>query len=272
VGRLRLRASGDIAENGVLPDNDFVKTFCTILLAFQLTLTSCQSYAGEIRVAAASNFRSALSALATQFEQTSEHQVTLIFGSTGKHFAQIMNGAPYDLFFAADSERPRRLEEEHRAVPGSRFTYARGKLVLWSPKPGYVDSRGEILDHGNFRHLAIANPTLAPYGEAAREVLISLGYWQQLSTRLVRGENVGQTFLFVSSGNAELGFVAWPQLLQKGVPTGGSYWLVPANLYRPIEQQAVLLNESEAAHAFVLFIRSSKAASIIRAHGYDIAE
>jgi molybdate transport system substrate-binding protein len=255
-----------------LPDNGIVKTFCTILLAFPLTLISCQSFAGEIRVAAASNFRDAMSALATQFEQASEHQVTLIFGSTGKHFAQIMNGAPFDVFFAADSKRPRRLEEENHAVPGSRFTYARGKLVLWSTRADYVDSRGEILKQGDFRYLAIANPKLAPYGEAAHELLESLGLWQEIGARLVRGENVGQAFLFVSSGNAELGLVAWSQLIVKPVHDRGSFWLVPKNLYRPIDQQAVLLNDNEATRAFISFIRSSKAASIIRAHGYEIAD
>ncbi len=241
-------------------------------MAIPLTLTSCQSFAGEIRVAAASNFRDAMSALAIQFEQASEHRATLIFGSSGKHFAQIMNGAPFDVFFSADSKRPRLLEEEHRAVPGSRFTYARGKLVLWSTRADYVDSRGEILNQDDFRHLAIANPKLAPYGEAARELLESLGLWQELGARLVRGENVGQAFLFVSSGNAELGLVAWSQLMEKDEPDRGSFWLVPENLYRPIDQQAVLLNDNEAARAFMSFIRSSKAASIIRAHGYEIAE
>jgi molybdate transport system substrate-binding protein len=243
-----------------------------ILLAILVTLTPCQSFADEIRVATASNFRDTMSALANQFEQVSEHEITLIFGSTGKHFAQIMNGAPFDAFFAADSKRPERLEVENRAVPGSRFTYARGKLVLWSPAADFVDSRGEILEHGDFRHLVIANPELAPYGQAAREVLEELGLWQDLGERLVRGENIGQAFLFVSSGNAEMGFIAWSQLKRNDLPVKGSFWLVPENLYRPIEQQAVLLNDNEAAHAFMSFIRSSTAVGIISAHGYESAE
>jgi molybdate transport system substrate-binding protein len=249
-----------------------VKAYGTILLAILVTLTPCRSFADEIRVATASNFRDTMSALVNRFEQVSEHEITLIFGSTGKHFAQIMNGAPFDAFFAADSKRPERLEQENRAVPGSRFTYARGKLVLWSPTADYVDARGEILEHGNFRHLVIANPDLAPYGRAAREVLEELGLWQELGERLVRGENIGQAFLFVSSGNAEMGFIAWSQLKRNDLPVKGSFWLVPANLYRPIEQQAVLLNDNEAAHAFMSFIRSSAAVGIISAHGYESAE
>jgi molybdate transport system substrate-binding protein len=249
-----------------------MKLALTLITALILAFTVAAARAGEIRVATASNFRDTMSALANQFERTTEHKVTPIFGSTGKHFAQIMNGAPFDAFFAADSERPKRLEEENRVVAGSRFTYARGKLVLWSPTANYVDSRGEILEHGDFRHLAIANPALAPYGQAARQVLAGLGLWPQLGERLVRGENVGQAFLFVSSGNAEMGFVAWSQLKRKDIPVKGSFWLVPGNLYHPIDQQAVLLSENEAGPAFMSYVRSSAAARIISAHGYEIVE
>ena len=249
-----------------------MKLALTLITALIPVLTLAAAHAGEIRVATASNFRDAMSALANQFERGSGHEVSLIFGSTGKHYAQIMNGAPFDAFFAADSERPKRLEEENRALAGSRFTYARGKLVLWSPVENYVDSRGEILEHGSFRHLAIANPALAPYGQAAREVLEGLGLWPQLEERLVRGENIGQAFLFVSSGNAEMGFVAWSQLKRKDLPVRGSFWLVPGKLYQPIEQQAVLLSDNVVAPAFMLYVRSSAAARIISAHGYDIVE
>lgn len=242
-----------------------------ILTSFLLFIPS-RTLADEIRVAVASNFRYTMSELADLFEQTSGHRVILISGSTGKHYAQIMNGAPFDAFFAADSARPSRLEAEQKAVAGSRFTYAMGKLVLWSPVEGYVDSRGEILKNGGFRHLAIANPTLAPYGEAARQVLEVLGLMQDLGDRLVSGENIGQAFLFVNSGNAQLGFVAWSQLKRNDLPAKGSFWLVPENLYPPIEQQAVLLRDNEAAEAFMSFIRSGKAARIIRAHGYSIAD
>jgi molybdate transport system substrate-binding protein len=233
---------------------------------------SGQCHAAEIRIATASNFRNAMNALARQFEQASGHQVVPVYGSTGKHFAQIINGAPFDAFFAADSRRPERLEQDGLAVPGSRFTYARGRLVLWSPRADYIDDHGRILEQGNFRHLAIANPELAPYGAAARDVLDSLGLWQELSQRLVQGENVGQAFLFVRSGNAELGFVAWSQLVSGEQPVEGSFWLVPENLYNPVEQQAVALTDTEATRTFMSFIRSEEATGIIRDHGYTTPE
>jgi len=255
-----------------LTDGEFVTRFFPILLCILAALAPCRSFADEIRVAVASNFRNAMTALAGRFEDVSEHEVTLIPGSTGKHFAQIRNGAPFDAFFAADRLRPERLEAENLALPGSRFTYARGKLVLWSPKAGYVDSRGEVLKDGGFRHLAIANPALAPYGAAAREVMQTLGLWRKLEPQLVRGENIGQAFLFVGSGNAELGFVAWSQLKGTALPVTGSFWLVPDDLYSPIEQQAVVLRDNEAVQAFMSFVRSEEAASIIVAHGYDIVE
>ena len=254
----------------ILPDAKLVKIFCTILLAFLATLTPGRSAAEEIRVAVASNFRDTMSALAHQFEQASEHEVTLIFGSTGKQFAQIINGAPFDAFFSADIERPELLERDGLAVSGSRFTYAVGKLVLWSPQAGYVDPDGKILGRGDFGHLAIANPDLAPYGRAARETLEALGLWNQLGKRLVRGENIGQAFQFVNSGNAELGLVAWAQLRHKDAAIDGSYWLVPTRYYNPIEQQAILLQDTVAARMFMSFIRSEDSARIIRAHGYEL--
>jgi len=224
--------------------------------------------AAEIRVATASNFRHAMSSLADHFERESGHQLVLIFGSTGKHFAQIVHGAPYDVFFAADSERPTRLEKDGLAIPGSRFTYARGQLVLWGPEIAASRVDESVLHKAAFRHLAIANPELAPYGRAAVETLATLGLWDSLNGQLVRGENIGQTFHFVMSGNAELGFVAWSQL--KSIPglPDNTYWLVPSRLHQPIEQQAVLLNDSPASRAFMLFAKSDAAIDIIREHGY----
>ena len=226
-------------------------------------------HADEIRVAVASNFRPALAAAAERFRQSAGHEVVLIPGSTGKHYAQILNGAPFDAFFAADAERPRRLEEEGRSVPGSRFTYAVGQLVLWSPDAGLVDADGEVLKSGAFRHLSIANPRLAPYGAAARSVLQALGLWEALTPRLVRGENIAQTFQFVISGNAQLGFVARSQLEAPGQAFGGSSWLPPPELYPPIEQQAVLLRDSPAGRAFMTFMRGEEARAIVGAYGYD---
>ena len=223
----------------------------------------------EIRVAAASNFAGAMKAVAGHFEARTGHTVTPVFGATGTQYAQIVNGAPFAVFFAADVDRPARLEAAGLAVPGSRFTYARGRLVLWSRRPDYVDDGGKVLRAGNFRHLAIANPKLAPYGGAARAVLQARGHWAALRRKLVRGENIAQAFQFVMSGNAELGFVAWAQVMRPGQPLEGSHWMVPQALYPPIEQQAVLLREVPSARALLDFVRTSEARRVIREYGYD---
>jgi molybdate transport system substrate-binding protein len=224
--------------------------------------------AAELRVAVASKFTRAMTSLVQQFETNTGQKVKLVFGSTGKHYAQIRNGAPFDAFFAADIKRPKLLEEEGIAVPASRFSYSLGKLVLWSPKAGYVDSEGKVLSDGNFFHLAIANPKLAPYGRAAKEVLQSRGLWKAMKGKIVRGENIGQAFQFVNSGNAELGFVAYSQIKQPGLSIIGSYWEVPQTLYTPIVQQAVLLKDNEATRAFISYVRSKPALEIIQDYGY----
>jgi molybdate transport system substrate-binding protein len=208
--------------------------------------------------------------LAERFEAQSDHRVILLPGSTGKHFAQIVNGAPFDAFFAADVKRPERLEAEGRIIPGSRFSYAIGKLVLWSPDPELVDGDGAVLESGTFRRLAIANPRLAPYGRAAQQFLESRGIRESLRPKLVRGENIGQAFQFVASGNAELGLVALSQLMQSGREPAGSRWQVPEKLHAPIEQQAVLLSDSAAAADFMRFAKSEPARAIIRDSGYGI--
>jgi molybdate transport system substrate-binding protein len=228
--------------------------------------------ASEIRVAVASNFRHVMADLASRFEAVSGHEVTVIPGSSGKHFAQIVHGAPFDAFFSADAERPLRLERERRICPGTRVTYAIGKLVLWSPREDFVDPEGAVLKAGSFEHLAIANPQLAPYGAAAREVLQSLGVWEPLSARLVRGENIGQTFQFVVSGNADLGFVSRAQLMMPGRSFGGSAWDPPQSLYGPIDQQAVLLKDSDAGRAFLAFVQSEESRALIRTYGYDVPD
>ena len=243
-----------------------------LLLAWLLLLPSAEAVADEIRVAVASNFRHAMDAATIRFEQQSGHRVTLIPGSTGKHYAQIVNGAPFDAFFAADSERPRRLDVEDRVVPGTRFTYAVGKLVLWSPEPGRVDSTGRVLKSGAFAHLAIANPDLAPYGAAARQVLQALGLWDGLTGKVVRGENIGQAFQFVLSGNAELGFVSRSQLTIPSRDFGGSSWEPQQALYDPIEQQAVLLKDSPVGRGFMAFMQGEEARALIRSYGYDVPD
>lgn len=245
------------------------RSISLLLMTAALSVAPGPSFADDIRIAVASNFAGAMQGLAEAFEERSGHTVVLSFASTGKHYAQIKNGAPFDAFFAADARRPELLEVEGLAVAGSRFVYAVGRLVLWSPQPGYVDGDGKVLEQQDYRFLAIANPRLAPYGEAARQVLESRALWDTMSQRLVRGENINQAFQFVASRNAELGFVAYSQLRKPDAAIEGSYWEVPQDEYGPIEQHAVLLKENTAARAFLEFVRGTEGSNIIRAHGYD---
>lgn len=233
-----------------------------------MLLYCAPSNADTIRVAVASNFVNTMADLAQQFELETSHKVIIISGSTGKHYAQIKNGAPFDILFAADIKRPQLLDAEAVAVANSRFTYAIGKLVLWSPKEHYVDSTGNILNQHSFHHLAIANPKLAPYGSAAKQVLQAKAMWHPLKHKIVRGENINQTFQFVTSGNAELGFIAYSQIKRPGHAIPGSWWAVPLSLYTPIEQQSVLLNDKPAAREFLSFIKTDKSLAIIRSFGY----
>ena len=242
-------------------------------LSLLLILLFCHlpASAGEIRVAVASNFTEAIKEIADLFEQRTGHRIKLAFGSTGKHYAQIRNGAPFEVFFAADVKRAKLLDEEGIARPGSRFTYAIGKVVLWSPEPDLIDPHGRILNKGDFRHMALANPKLAPYGRAAVQILQAQGVLSQLQDRMVRGENIGQAYQFVSSGNAELGFVAYSQIKRPDNTPDGSYWEPPQSLYKPIEQQAVLLRDSDVARQFLEFVKGAEAREIIQAHGYGVS-
>jgi len=247
-----------------------VNQACRLVLVFSLFYLSHSISAAELRIAVASNFSDAIKDLAQKFEQESGHKVILIFGSTGKHYAQIKHGAPFDAFFAADAKRPILLDQEGIALPGSRFTYALGKLVLWSPKVGYVDKKGMVLEQGKFNHIAIANPKLAPYGKAAQEVLQKRGLWGKLRRRMVRGENIAQTYQFVKSGNAKLGFVAYSQVKRPGKPLKGSFWDIPPVRYSVIKQQAVLLKENKVGREFWQYIQSPEAINIIQSFGYGI--
>lgn len=222
--------------------------------------------AAEIRVAVAANFTAAMREIAAAFEQTSGHTLKLSFGSTGKLYAQIVNGAPFDVFLSADQARPQRLVEQRRA--SGRFTYAIGRLALWSRQPGYVSDGPGILQHGEFRRLAVANPKTAPYGVAAMQVLERLGVAAQLRGRLVRGDSIAQTYQFVATGNAELGFVALAQL---SLDPGGSHWLVPQSMHDPLRQDAALLDRAAdpgAATEFLAFLRGPRARAIIEQFGY----
>lgn len=240
-----------------------------ILISLLLVVMGAsKANSGEIRVAVASNFNEAIRALATEFEDKTGHRVVVIFGSTGKHYAQIKHGAPYDIFLAADKVRPKLLDEEGVAIPSSRFTYAIGQLVLWSPNNKSVVGGLAAIKQKSYRYLALANPKLAPYGEAAREVLQANGLWEELQGKMVKGENVGQAYQFVQSGNAELGFVAYSQVKTKIEAKKGFGWLVPQSLYTPIEQQAVLLSDNPVAHQFISFIRSQESKMLIESFGY----
>lgn len=247
-----------------------MRNFVRVLIALS-ALTAGLSHAAEVSVAVAANFTIPMQKLAAAFENETGHKAVLSFGSTGKFYAQIKNGAPFQVLLAADDETPARLEREGLAVAGTRFTYAIGKLVLWSKQPGFVDNKGEVLRNGIFKHIAVADPKLAPYGAAAMETLGKLGLLQNLQARIVQGENIGQTYQFVATGNAELGFVALSQVMSDGRITEGSAWVVPENLHAPIRQDAIVLATGKgnpAAAALAAYLRGDKARAIIRSFGY----
>jgi len=227
--------------------------------------------AANITIAVASNFTGPIKQIITDFEQQTGNHVRLTLGSSGKIFAQISHGAPFDIFLSADSVKPAALEKRGLTVPGSRFTYAIGTLALWSPRPGVAVKQGAILKSGKFDKLALANPRLAPYGVAAKQVLQSLKLYRALAPKLVMGENIAQTYQFVATGNADIGFVALSQLHH----AKGSRWIVPHQLYQPIDQDAVILKaakNNQAVFAFSRFLRAADARKIILAFGYKIPQ
>lgn len=226
----------------------------------------------DVTVAVAANFIPPFREIATRFEQTTGHRLQVVSGASGKFYAQIKNGAPFDVFFSADQERPKLLEEEGAGVVGSRFTYAIGRLVLWSPDAPVVTGEQTLRD-GRFKHLAMANPQVAPYGAAAKHVMMKLGLWDQLQSRIVQGESLGQTMGFVTSGNAELGFVALSQVLDPALKQAGSRWDIPLDLYDPINQDVVLLTygrSNPGAEALLVYIRGADARRVIERFGYGL--
>lgn len=230
------------------------------------------AYADPVSVAVATNFTAPMQKIAAAFEADTGHKAELSFGATGKFYAQITHGAPFQILLAADDTTPAKLEREGKAVAHSRFTYAIGTLVLWSAQPGIVDAQGDVLKKGDFKHLAIANPKLAPYGLAAMQVMDKLGVAAAVTPRLVQGENIAQTYQFVATGNAQLGFVALSQVMVDGKLTKGSAWQVPAALHAPIRQDAVLLasgKDHAAATALLAYLRGDKARAIIQSYGYS---
>ncbi len=242
--------------------------FLTILLPLASASTA---YAADVRIAVAANFTDTTRELIAAFGEATGLEAVASYGSTGKLYAQIDNGAPFDVFLAADSPRPELLEKNGQGVSGTRFTYARGKLVLWSPVPGTFEDPKIWLESGEFARLAIANPKTAPYGFAAQEVLTKLGLWDALQDRLVRGDSIAQTFQFVATTNAQSGFVALSQV-RAWDDKGGSLWMIPQADYSPINQQAILLTRSEKNHAarqWLEFLRGDKARGIIESFGYE---
>jgi molybdate transport system substrate-binding protein len=247
--------------------SQFKRCFLVIALAWS------QAHAADIHVAVAANFTAPMQKIARSFEQASGHKVLLSSGSTGNLYAQIKNGAPFQLFLAADDETPAKLENEGLGVAATRFVYATGKLVLWSNQPHFVDDQGNILKTQRFQHLAIANPKLAPYGLAAVETLNKLGVLQAVQPKFVQGENIAQTYQFVVSGNAPLGFVALSQVMVDGKIAKGSAWVVPTHLHAPLRQEAIVLQKGKdnaAVTALFNHLRSDNAKQVMRAYGYEV--
>jgi len=237
------------------------------------TLVPGLARAGEVSVAVASNFAAPMQQIARAFAQDTGHTAVLALGSTGKFYTQIKNGAPFQLLLAADDETPARLEKEGLTVAGSRFTYATGRLVLWSQTPGLVDGEGAVLRTGTFARIALADPKLAPYGTAALQTLEQLGLVAALQPRMVQGENIAQAYQFVATGNAALGFVALSQVMVQGRMAQGSAWVVPAHLHAPLRQDAVVLangKNNPAALALAAYLKGEKARATIRAFGYEL--
>ncbi|WP_349741359.1 molybdate ABC transporter substrate-binding protein [Roseateles cavernae] len=233
-----------------------------------------RTHAAEVQVAVAANFSAPMQKIAQAFEQDTGHQARLAFGSTGKFYAQIRNGAPFQLLLAADDTTPARLVAEGLGLADSRFSYATGRLVLWSRQPGLVDAQGAVLRNaGGFERIALADPKLAPYGAAAVQALGKLGLLEALTPKFVQGESIAQTYQFIATENAVLGFVALSQVQVDGRIAQGSAWLVPAELHEPIRQDALLLKAglgNPAAVALLQYLRGDKARAIIRAYGYEL--
>jgi molybdate transport system substrate-binding protein len=243
-----------------------------LILGLLILFSNNVCWSETVQVAVAANFAGPMKQIAEDFERGSGHKVSLSVGATGKFYAQITNAAPFDVFIAADQATPAKLEQQQLTVTGTRFTYAIGKLVLWSSTPHMVDPEGAVLKSGRFAHLSIASPQQAPYGAAAMETLQSLHLADLLQSKIVQGESIGQAYAFVATGNAELGFVALSQVMNQGQIQSGSAWIVPQNLYTPLRQDAVMLkhgNDNPAALALLAYLKSPEARKVIQSYGYE---
>jgi molybdate transport system substrate-binding protein len=244
-----------------------------MLTLFVAVACSSNAMADQVQVAVAANFTAPMQAIAAEFEKDTGHTVVAAFGATGQLYAQIRNGAPFEVFLSADASTPARLENEGLGVSGSRFTYALGSLVLWSAKPGYLDGTDAVLKANQYQHLALANPKTAPYGLAASEVLAKRGLSTAVQGKLVEGQSITQAYQFVATGNAELGFVALSQVYKDGQLSSGSAWRVPAQMHTPIKQDGLILKQGEqnpTSQALVDYLKGAKAAEIIRSYGYQL--
>lgn len=248
----------------------FVPSVLAILIGCS-AFTSAQ--ADEVQVAVAANFTAPIQAIASDFEKDTGHKLIAAYGATGQFYTQIKNGAPFEVFLAADDSTPEKLENEGDIVPGSRFTYAVGTLALWSAKDGYIDGTDKTLIGNQYKHLSIANPKAAPYGLAATQVLAKLDLTDKVKNKIVEGQNITQAYQFVSTGNAELGFVALSQIYKDGKVSSGSAWIVPEAMHDPIRQDAVILKKGEnnpAAKALAEYLKGPKATAIIKSYGYHL--
>ena len=248
---------------------NFKPGLAALLAGLAVLLTAPLAWAGDVQVAVAANFTEPAKAIAALYAARTGNHAILSFGSSGQFYTQITQGAPFEVFLSADPDRPKRIEQEGLGVPGTRFTYAIGQLVLYSQTPGLVDANGRVLAAGVFNKISIADPTAAPYGTAAIQTMTRMGVYARLSPKIVKGSSITQAYQFVQSGAAELGFVALSQVINE---PGGSRWRVPASLHAPIDQQAILLRNGEkdpAARAFIRFLKSPEAVAVIRRYGYE---
>ena len=247
----------------------FLRASALLLIATSVT----DLHAAEAQIAVAANFAEPIKAIASVLKKTTGHTIKVTLGATGNLYAQIKNGAPFDVLLAADTNTPEKLEKESMAQPGSRFTYATGKLVLWSADAKRVDAKGEVLKSANLGKVSYANPKTAPYGAATMKVLDSLGLTAAITPKLVQGESIGQTFAFAATGNADVGFVAMSQVLEGGKLKSGSMWVIPQTLYAPIRQDAIVLQrgtDNEAAKALMQLLKSPNIKDLIRSYGYEL--
>jgi molybdate transport system substrate-binding protein len=248
-------------------------SFWTVAVALLFSIFAGSVNAGEVNAAVAANFTAPAQQIAAMFVKETGNNVKLSFGSTGKFYSQIKEGAPFDVLLAADEKTPKLMEQENLAVTNSRFVYAIGKLVLWSAKAGYVDDKGAVLSNASYNKLSYADPKLAPYGLAAQETLQKMNLWDKVQSKLVTGDSITQTYQFAATGNAELAFIALSQITKDGKVTDGSLWIVPSDLYSPIKQAAVQLSAAKdktTAQSFLSYLKSEKALTIIRSFGYGL--